>query len=128
MPAKQPEIVVIDDSRPSMTLYERGLDALDVAWVAFDSPREGLEHLAANGADLVVLGNLMRDTDGLTLLRKMRELGHHAETAVVIVSTKDYDQDRVIARKLGALEYLIKPVRSQDIRDLVEKYTGARPR
>jgi DNA-binding response OmpR family regulator len=128
MAVKQPEIVVIDDSRPSMTLYERGLDALDVAWVAFDSPREGLEHLAANGADLVVLGNLMRDTDGLTLLRKMRELAHHADTAVVIVSTKDYDQDRVIARKLGALEYLIKPVRSQDIRDLVEKYTGARPR
>jgi DNA-binding response OmpR family regulator len=128
MAAKQPEIVVIDDSRASMILYERGLDALEVSWTAFESPQEGFEHLAANGADLVVLGNLMRDTDGLTILRKMRDLAHHADTAVVVISTKDYDQDRVIAQKLGALEYLIKPVRSQDIRDVVEKYTGARPR
>jgi DNA-binding response OmpR family regulator len=67
----------------------------------------------------------MRETDGLTLLRKMRLLNHHADTAVVVMSTKDYDQDRTMAKKLGALDYLIKPVRSQAIRELVEKYTGA---
>ena len=33
MAAKQPEIVVIDDSRASMILYERGLDALEVSEV-----------------------------------------------------------------------------------------------
>ncbi len=128
MALKQPEIVVIDDSRASMVLYERGLGPLDVSWSAFESPREGFDHLRDNGADLVFLGNLMRETDGLTLLRKMRDMSHHAETAVVIMSTKDYDQDRAMARKLGALEYLIKPVRSQDIRELVEKYTGAQLR
>ena len=148
MALKQPEIVVIDDSRASMVLYERGLGPLDVTWSAFESPREGFDHLRENGADLVFMGNLMRETDGLTLLRKMDRLSfrwtsarwpvrapgsgcrrrHHAETAVVIMSTKDYDQDRAMARKLGALEYLIKPVRSQDIRELVEKYTGARLR
>ena len=128
MAAKQPEIVVIDDSRASMTLYERGMDALDVSWTAFESPRRGFDHLQEHPADLVFLGNLMRETDGLTLLRKMRDLEHHSDTAVVIMSTKDYDQDRAIAKKLGALEYLIKPVRSQEIRELVEKYTGARRR
>jgi len=128
MAVKQPEVVVIDDSRASMVLYERGLEPLDVSWTAFESPREGFDHLSGNGADLVFLGNLMRETDGLTLLRKMRDMAHHVDTAVVIMSTKDYDQDRAMARKLGALEYLIKPVRSQDIRDLVEKYTGAQLR
>jgi PleD family two-component response regulator len=122
---RRPRIVIIDDSRASLTLYERGLAALDVMWSGFESPRLGFDHLQENGADLVFLGNLMRETDGLTLLRKMRLLNHHADTAVVVMSTKDYDQDRTMAKKLGALDYLIKPVRSQAIRELVEKYTGA---
>ncbi len=122
---RQPQVVVIDDSRASLTLYERGLQALDVMWAGFESPRLGFEHLRDHGADLVFLGNLMRETDGLTLLRKMRDLRHHADTAVVVMSTKDYDQDRAMAKRLGALDYLIKPVRSQAIREVVEKYTGA---
>jgi DNA-binding response OmpR family regulator len=62
------------------------------------------------------------------LLRKLRDLDHHATTPVVVMSTKDYDQDRAMAKKLGALQYLIKPVRSQEIREVIEKYTGARRR
>ena len=65
----------------------------------------------------------MRETDGLTLLRKMRELPRHEYTPVIVMSTKDYDQDRAMAKKLGALEYLVKPVRSQAIREVIEKYT-----
>ena len=121
-------IVVIDDSRASLTMYERSVETLAVTLSTFQSPREGYDHLCEHGANLVFLGNLMRETDGLTLLRKMRELTHHATTPVVVMSTKDYDQDRAMAKKLGALEYLIKPVRSQEIREVIEKYTGARRR
>ena len=128
MAGKQIKIVVIDDSRASITMYERAAESLEVKLASFESPREGFDHLLAEGADLVFLGNLMRETDGLSLLRKLRDLNHHAQTPVVVMSTKDYDQDRAMARKLGALEYLIKPVRSQEIREVIEKYTGARPR
>ena len=128
MTGKQPVIVVIDDSRASLTMYERGVEGLAVTLTTFQSPREGFEHLRDQGADLVFLGNLMRETDGLTLLRKLSELDHHTETPVVFMSTKDYDQDRAMAKKFGALEYLIKPVRSQEIREVIEKYTGAKRR
>ena len=69
------------------------------------------------------MGNLMREADGLSLLRKIRELPNHALTPVIVMSTKDYDQDRAMAKKLGVLEYHIKPVRPQVIRQVIEKYT-----
>jgi CheY-like chemotaxis protein len=128
MTGKQPVIVVIDDSRASLSMYQRGVESLAVELTTFESPREGFEHLRDRAADLVFLGNLMRETDGLSLLRKLRELERHTETPVVVMSTKDYDQDRAIAKKLGVLEYLIKPVRSQEIREVIEKYTGAKRR
>lgn len=128
MAEKNIDIVVIDDSRASITMYERAVQSLQVSLETFESPREGFEHLRQQDADLIFLGNLMRETDGLSLLRRLRELAHHRDTPVVIMSTKDYDQDRAMAKKLGALEYLIKPVRSQEIREVIEKYTGARRR
>ena len=128
MTGEQIKIVVIDDSRASISMYERAVEKLEVNLASFESPREGFDHLLAEGADLVFLGNLMRETDGLSLLRRMRDLGHHVETPVVVMSTKDYDQDRAMAKSLGAKEYLIKPVRSQDICQVIEKYTGAQQR
>lgn len=128
MVKKQIEIVVIDDSRASISMYERAVEPLDVNLASFESPREGLDHLREAAADLVFLGNLMRETDGLSVLRKLRDLEHHAETPVVVMSTKDYDQDRQMAQQLGALDYLIKPMRSQEIREVVAKHTGARER
>ena len=128
MTEKEIKIVVIDDSPASITMYRRAADNLDVNLSSFESPREGFEHLRGQRADLIFLGNLMRETDGLSLLRKVRELEHHSQTPVVVMSTKDYDQDRQMARTLGAMDYLVKPVRSQEIRDVIEKYTGARER
>jgi len=123
MASNQSQIVVIDDSRASITMYQRAVEPLAISLKSFESPIEGFEYLQNNDADLIFLGNLMRETDGLTLLRKMRELPRHEYTPVIVMSTKDYDQDRAMAKKLGALEYLVKPVRSQAIREVIEKYT-----
>ena len=59
-------------------------------------------------------------------MRRLRALPLHASTRVIIMSTKDYDQDREMARELGAVEYLVKPVRPQQIREVITKYTGVR--
>jgi DNA-binding response OmpR family regulator len=41
-----------------------------------------------------------------------------------MVTSKDYAQDRYIARQLGALDFVIKPLRIQEIQDLVRKYVN----
>jgi CheY-like chemotaxis protein len=120
-----PRVVVVDDSRASLALYSRSVAGIDLDIMLFESPRRGFEYLQVHPADLIFLGNLMRETDGMTLLRRLRALPLHADTRVVIMSTKDYDQDRDMARALGASEYLVKPARSQEIRQVITKYTGA---
>ena len=68
----------------------------------------------------------MREIDGLSLLRRMRALDRHEKTPVVVMTSKDYAQDRNLAKQLGALEYLVKPLRSQEIREVIQRLTGAR--
>ncbi len=127
MPAKNPEIVVIDDSVTSISLYELSIGPLDVKLRSFQSASESLSYLQDHKADLVFLDILMREKDGLTLLKKLRGMKGHQNTVVVMVTSKDYHQDRHIARGLGVREYLVKPLRSQEIREIICKYTDAQP-
>ena len=128
MARKSPKIVVIDDSPTSISLYQRSTQKLAVDLDAFESPGASLEYLDQNPADLIFLDILMREKDGLSVLRELRALDGHAETPVVIVTSKDYFQDRARAKELGARDYLVKPLRSQEIREIICKYTDAQPK
>ncbi len=122
------KIVVIDDSAASLALYARAVEALNVTLASFQSSEDGYLHLQQQSADLVFLSNLIHGTDGLELLKRINELEHQADTPIIILSSKDYDQDRLLAQERGASDYLIKPVPASKIREMITRYTGAQAR
>lgn len=126
MTDSRPKIVVIDDSAAAIALYERSVDGLGVQLEAFQSPSESLKHLESHGADLIFTGIIMREADGWGIMKMLNSWAHHQNTPVIVVTSKNYAQDRALAAQLGAKEYLVKPVRSQEIREIICKYTGAK--
>ena len=64
----------------------------------------------------------MPGRDGLTFLKELRDLPLHKDTSVVIISSKDYAQDRTVAEQLGALDFITKPMPIQVITDAIHKY------
>jgi len=44
---------------------------------------------------------------------------------VIVISSKDYMQDRLIAKELNVLEFLVKPFSMQQIRTVVLDTLGA---
>jgi len=114
-----PIIVVVDDSSTIRVFFERVTRDLDVRLHTFASVAESLPYLATIQPDLLFLDILMPDKDGLTFLEELRNRPDHATTPVVVISSKDYAQDRALARSLGVLEYVIKPMSTQTIRDLI---------
>lgn len=125
MTDRRPKIVVIDGSAAAITLYERSAKGLRVEMEAFQSPSESLKHLESHGADLIFTDIIMREVDGWGILKKLNSWAHHQDTPVIVVTSKNYAQDRALAKELGAREYLVKPLRSQEIREIICKYTGA---
>lgn len=123
MTEKTPTIMVVDDSATSISLYQFSVEPLPVNFVGFTSPAEALPYLEQHQPDLVFLDIVMPGMDGLTFLQHLRGTPRHKETAVIMVTSKDYAQDRAIAKQLGALDFLIKPLRFKEIRELVCKHT-----
>jgi CheY-like chemotaxis protein len=123
MTDKVPTVVVVDDSATSISLYQFSVEPLAVNFVGFKSPAEAFPYLQEHQPDLLFLDIIMPGMDGLTFLRHLRALPHQEQTPVIMVTSKDYAQDRSIAKELGVLDFVIKPLRFKEIRDLVYAHT-----
>ncbi|RKZ37173.1 MAG: hypothetical protein DRQ49_03445 [Gammaproteobacteria bacterium] len=128
MTDKMPTIMVVDDSTTSISVYQFSVEALAVNFIGFKSSAEALPYLQEHQPDLLFLDIIMPGMDGLSLLRKLRNLVHQKDTPVIMVTSKDYAQDRQVAKQLGAIDFLIKPLRFKEIRDLVCKYVDIQPK
>jgi CheY-like chemotaxis protein len=125
MNSSLPTVVIIDDSVAVRNFFRYSLATLSVQVETFASAAESLAFLNLHQPQLVFLDIIMPDKDGLTFLQELRKNPLHRETPVVIISSKDYKQDRTVAKDLGATEFVAKPMGTQTIRDLVVRYTKA---
>ena len=121
----RPAVIGVDNSPSMKKLLERSTENLDIDLTLFTVAEEAWSYLQSNSTDLVILSNILPIKDGLSLLKELRQLPGQQQTQVIIISSKDYAQDRVIAKELGALEFIPKPTPMQTITDVVVKYTHA---
>ena len=75
--------------------------------------RDGLDYAEAADYDCIVLDWMLPKLDGLTLLRRLRGGGNHAN--VLLLTAKDSIEDRVAGLDAGADDYLVKPFAFEEL-------------
>ncbi|MCW2774510.1 MAG: response regulator receiver [Nocardioides sp.] len=99
-------VLVVEDEEdiafPLVRTLER--EGYDVTWV--DSGQKALDTLASS-PELVILDLGLPDIDGLEVCRRAREAGF--EGAIMIVTARAGELDRVVGLDYGADDYLAKP-------------------
>lgn len=103
-------ILVVDDHRQNVDLLARHLDGLGYAVATADSGPEALERVAAGRPDVVLLDIAMPGMSGLEVLRRLRAEPATADLPVILVSGRDTTEDVVEGLKLGANDYVTKPI------------------
>ena len=105
-------------------LAQEGFQAQAVtSGAAFDQLR------ARRRVDLVVLDLMLPGEDGLSICRRIRAEG---ETAVLMVTARGDDVDRIVGLEVGADDYLPKPFNPRElvarVRAILRRTRGAQPR
>ena len=125
----QPKILVVDDSRPIVTLIQGVLrrDGYDVH-VAYDG-REGLQKARELKPDLMILDIMMPEMNGYEVCLRLKKDPDTRDIAVLMLTAKggvDEDvskshqmatrvKDRMLGFEVGAVDFLTKPVKAKDL-------------
>ena len=101
-------VLVVDDEPTIAEVVARYLERAGYrARIAGDG-LGAIEAAAALRPDLVVLDLMLPGIDGLEVMRRLRELDR-ARIAVILLTAKGEESDRVIGLRLGADDYVVKP-------------------
>ncbi len=115
-------VVVVDDNITVRALFKRSTENLAVDLIDFESAAMAMEYLTDNKPGLLFLDIIMPDKDGLTFLSELRKLPLHRDTPVIMITSKDYAQDRMLANELGALKFITKPMPMRAITDIIMEH------
>ena len=116
-----PVVVVVEDDARSLELLCLHVRRLGVDYMTARDGREGLDLIRRFGPAAVILDIQLPLLDGWDLLGILKADPATAKIPVVVVSMLD-ERGRGLA--LGAAEYLVKPVRGDDVRAALSRVTG----
>src|SRR6266851_248551 len=100
-------ILIVEDEKRIQDFLSRGLESAGYAVDVGGDGNTALELVHGTEYDLVILDLNLPDTDGLSVLQKIRN--RKVSPPVLILSARDAVDDRVKGLELGADDYLTKP-------------------
>lgn len=117
---KEFRVLMVDDEEDFVKTLSERVSLRDIdAYVALDG-EEALSMLAGEVPDVMILDLKMPGIDGMEVLRRVKKA--YPQVQVIILTGHGTDKDGEEAKRLGAFEYLQKPV---DLERLVQTMKDA---
>lgn len=113
--------LVVDDSTTMRRIIINTLNRVGYQDCAEASNgREGIECLAASGADMVITDWNMPEMSGLEFIRAIRANAATKNLPVLMVTTNAAKDDIVEAMRAGINSYVVKPFTPDTIKEKIE--------
>jgi DNA-binding NtrC family response regulator len=113
-----PTILVIDDDRSVLFLVERTFQGTGMTVLPARTVREGLA-LIERCPDVVLLDIMLPEGSGLEAVEKIQALD--PKLPIIFITAGGTSDTTIEAMKLGAYDYLLKPLDLPKLRDLVDR-------
>jgi nitrogen regulation protein NR(I) len=114
-----PKVLIIDDEPNVLYSLRTGLDAADWDVATARTAKRGIEAVAAEKPDVVLLDVRLPDLSGLEAFDRIR--ANDARLPVVVMTAYASTDTAIEAMKRGAFEYLLKPVDLHQLLDVLER-------
>ena len=119
-PPERRRVLIVDDDPTMVHVLARTL--MDCAQLYFSVRGEdALKKLNAHRPDLMLIDVDMPDLSGYEVMKRMLQNPDTRGTQVIMVTSHTEESYRRQAMELGAVDFFLKPINRQDIRDRVEQ-------
>jgi DNA-binding response OmpR family regulator len=101
-------VLVVDDEPTIAEVVSRYLERAGYDTAVAPTGGAALAQAAGQRPDVVVLDLMLPDIDGLEVMRRLRA-SDHKRTAIILLTARGEESDRVVGLRLGADDYVVKP-------------------
>jgi DNA-binding NtrC family response regulator len=113
------QLLIVEDEKLIRWSLKSRLEEDGLSVREAETGAEAIEQLSGSDFDLVILDHRLPDTTGLLILERIRQ--DWPDTMVVMMTAYGTVEDAVHAMKLGAIDYLTKPVNLDELALIVRK-------
>lgn len=118
-----PNILVVEDSPTMRQLISFAMKRIpDSHIIEATDGVDALKKLSSSPVDIILADINMPVMDGLKLVSLVRGNPLYHTIPIIIVTTEGAEEDRKRALSIGANAYLPKPIQTQELIKLVNKY------
>lgn len=121
-------ILVVDDDPNSLDIVRTYLEARGYAVVTATDGKEALAKLDEVQPALVLLDVMMPGMDGWEVARVVKNHPGFRDTRVIMLTARSDFADKQEGLRAGADDYIVKPIRLDDLGRRVERNLQARER
>lgn len=119
MPSNRPTVFVVDDDELVRTAIQSMLKSVGLHSEIFGTPQEFLDGMRIDGPSCLILDLRLPGISGLDLQRALTDAG--VQIPIIFITGHGDIPTSVKAMKSGAVEFLTKPFRNQDLLDAVHQ-------
>jgi DNA-binding NtrC family response regulator len=112
------KVLVVDDEESIIWIFRKLVESLGHAFLFAPTAEKGIEIAKAEQPELVFMDVKLPGMDGLTAIEEVRRVAPRAK--YVVITAHGTLDTAVRAMKLGAVEYLSKPVELDQARALIQ--------
>ena len=114
-----PIVFIVDDDTRTCAAMQRLLRTVGLHSESFTKPEDFLQHKLPSGPSCLLLDVRLPGMSGLDVQRKLTEMG--VQIPVIFITGHGDIPMTVQAMKSGAMEFLTKPFRDQDLIDAIQE-------
>ena len=112
-------ILVVDDEKLIRWSLRQHLQNESFSVLEAETVKMGLDRVSEFEPDLIILDQCLPDGTGIEFIQKLKEMSY--EIPIIMLSAVDSSNIAVQAMKLGALDYITKPINFDELKIIVEK-------
>lgn len=114
------KILIVDDQPKNLQVLALTLDEIGVKTIAANSGISALKIVETNKPDLILLDIMMPQMDGYEVIDKLKENDETKDIPVIFLSAKTESEDVILGFKKGAIDYITKPFKREELLARVE--------
>ncbi|MBN1889526.1 MAG: response regulator [Thermoflexales bacterium] len=126
MDLKGRTILIVDDNATNLGVIADYLEAFDVCILTATDGKDALETAQAARPDLILLDVMMPGMDGFEVCQRLKADAPTADIPIIFMTALAQAEARLEGFQAGAVDYITKPIRQEDVLACIHKHLTVR--